>query len=57
MHYATDETRGHLNLDDIERFCKELGASDATPRARLSITPSSLPNEPTVVLLEKTRRP
>ncbi|HEV7665292.1 MAG TPA: MBL fold metallo-hydrolase [Chloroflexota bacterium] len=57
MHYATDETRGHLTLDDIERFCKELGATEATPRARLSITQSSLPNEPTVMLLEKSRRP
>src|SRR5205085_12143252 len=56
MHYATDETRGHLALDEIERFCKELGATDAAPRPRLSITPASLPSEPTVVLLEKTRR-
>ncbi len=55
MHYATEETRGHFQLDEIERFCKELGASDATPRARLSITPSSLPSEPTVVLLERAR--
>src|SRR5712691_10609091 len=57
MHYATEETRGHLALDEIERFCKELGASEAAPRARLSVTPSSLPSEPTVVLLEKSRRP
>jgi L-ascorbate metabolism protein UlaG (beta-lactamase superfamily) len=57
MHYATDETRGHVALDEIERFCKELGATEATPRARLSITPTSLPSEPTVVLLERTRRP
>jgi L-ascorbate metabolism protein UlaG (beta-lactamase superfamily) len=57
MHYATEETRGHLALDEIERFCKELGATDATPRARLSVSPSSLPHEPTVVLLEKSRRP
>jgi L-ascorbate metabolism protein UlaG (beta-lactamase superfamily) len=57
MHYATEETRGHFALDEIERFCKELGATDASPRARLSITPTSLPSEPTVVLLEKTRRP
>lgn len=57
MHYATEETRGHLALDEIERFCKELGATDASPRARLSITPTSLPSEPTVVLLEKSRRP
>jgi L-ascorbate metabolism protein UlaG (beta-lactamase superfamily) len=57
MHYATDETRGNLALDEVERFCKELGATEASPRARLSITPTSLPNEPTVVLLEKSRRP
>jgi L-ascorbate metabolism protein UlaG (beta-lactamase superfamily) len=56
MHYATDETRGYLSLDAIERFCKELGATDATPRARLSITSGTLPSEPTVVLLERSRR-
>jgi L-ascorbate metabolism protein UlaG (beta-lactamase superfamily) len=56
MHFATEETRGHLALDEIERFCKELGASDAAPRARLSVTPQSLPTEPTVVLLERWRR-
>lgn len=52
MHYATDETRGHLVLDEMDKFCKELGATDAAPRARLSITPSSLPSEPTVMLME-----
>ena len=57
MHYATEETRGFLPLDDIDRFCKELGATETTPRQRLSVTPSSLPSEPTVVLLEKSRRP
>ena len=57
MHYATEETRGFLPLDEIERFCKELGATETTPRQRLSVTPSSLPSEPTVVLLEKSRRP
>jgi L-ascorbate metabolism protein UlaG (beta-lactamase superfamily) len=55
MHYATDETRGRLVLDEVERFCKELGATDAAPRPRLSITPGSLPSEPTVVLLEPRR--
>jgi L-ascorbate metabolism protein UlaG (beta-lactamase superfamily) len=57
MHYATEETRGFVPLDEIEKFCKELGATEAAPRARLSVTPSSLPSEPTVVLLEKSRRP
>jgi L-ascorbate metabolism protein UlaG (beta-lactamase superfamily) len=53
MHYATEETRGHVALDDIERFCRELGASEASPRARLNVTPASLPSEPTVVLLDR----
>jgi L-ascorbate metabolism protein UlaG (beta-lactamase superfamily) len=52
MHYATQETRGHLVLDDVNRFCKELGATEVAPRTRLSITPSSLPSEPTVMLME-----
>jgi L-ascorbate metabolism protein UlaG (beta-lactamase superfamily) len=52
MHYATSETRGVLELDDVGRFCKELGATEAAPRTRLSITPSSLPGEPTVMLME-----
>ena len=56
MHYATDETRGELTLDDVDRFCKELGATEAAPRSRLSITPASLPSEPTVVLMEPSRR-
>ena len=51
MHYATDETRGQLALDEVDRFCKELGATEVAPRARLSITPSSLPSEPTVMLM------
>jgi L-ascorbate metabolism protein UlaG (beta-lactamase superfamily) len=52
MHYATAETRGKLVLDEVERFCKELGATEAAPRSRLSITPASLPSEPTVALME-----
>jgi len=52
MHYATDETRGSLVLDDVSRFCKEMGATEAAPRSRLSVTPSSLPSEPTVMLME-----
>lgn len=52
MHYATEETRGNLVLDDVGRFCKELGATEIAPRSRLSITPTSLPSEPTVALME-----
>jgi L-ascorbate metabolism protein UlaG (beta-lactamase superfamily) len=52
MHYATDETRGRLTLDEVDRFCKELGATDVAPRSRLNITPTSLPSEPTVALMQ-----
>ena len=55
MHYATQETRGQVPLDEVERFCKELGATEAAPRGRLSVTPTTLPSEPTVVLLEARR--
>ena len=55
MHYATAETRGQIVLDEVERFCKELGATEAAARPRLSITPTALPAEPTVVLLEPRR--
>jgi L-ascorbate metabolism protein UlaG (beta-lactamase superfamily) len=53
MHYATEETRGRVDLDEIERFCRELGATDTSPRGRLNVTAASLPSEPTVVLLER----
>jgi L-ascorbate metabolism protein UlaG (beta-lactamase superfamily) len=53
MHYATGETRGALELDTVERFCREMGAANVQPQSRLSVSPSSLPNEPTVVLLER----
>ncbi len=53
MHFATDATQGHLQLDGIERFCRELGASEVSPRARLSVSATSLPSEPTVVLMER----
>jgi L-ascorbate metabolism protein UlaG (beta-lactamase superfamily) len=57
MHYATDETKGHIELDEVAKFCRELGASEVSPRARLNVSASSLPSEPTVVLLERSRQP
>jgi L-ascorbate metabolism protein UlaG (beta-lactamase superfamily) len=56
MHYATDETRGYVPLEEIEKFCREFGANEAVPRARLSVTASSLPSEPTVVIMEARAR-
>ncbi len=55
MHYATDETRGRVELDEVEKFCREMGATEVAPQNRLSVTPSSLPAEPAVVLLERRR--
>ena len=55
MHYATEETRAYVNLDEIEKFCREMGATEVAPRGRLSVTPSSLPSEPTVILLDSRR--
>ncbi|MBV9580260.1 MAG: MBL fold metallo-hydrolase [Chloroflexi bacterium] len=52
MHYATPETQGSLILDQVDQFCKELGATEVAPRSRLSITATSLPSEPTVALME-----
>ena len=55
MHFATPETQGHLELDSAERFCKEMGATSLVPQTRLSVTAGSLPDEPTVHLLEPRR--
>jgi L-ascorbate metabolism protein UlaG (beta-lactamase superfamily) len=55
MHYATDETRGHVPLEEIQKFCRELGATEVAPRARLNVTAASLPSEPTVVIMEPRR--
>jgi L-ascorbate metabolism protein UlaG (beta-lactamase superfamily) len=52
MHYETPQTLGHLELETAERFCREMGATGVVPQARLQVTASSLPAEPTVVLLE-----
>ncbi len=55
MHYATPETRGHVDLDEVERFCREMGATEVAPQNRLNVTPGNLPAEPAVVLLEQRR--
>lgn len=52
MHYARPEMHGTVPLEDMARFCKEMAVVDATPVPRLSVTATSLPAEPTVVLLE-----
>jgi hypothetical protein len=36
----------------LAKFLHEMGAKDATPQPKLTITPSSIPDETTTVLLE-----
>jgi L-ascorbate metabolism protein UlaG (beta-lactamase superfamily) len=55
MHYATAETDGHVALDSVERFCREMGATELVPQGRLNVTPGGLPSTPTVMLLERRR--
>lgn len=49
MHYQTGNVR--VELDSVERFCKEMGAGDLAPQPKLSVSRSSLPEATTLVLL------
>jgi L-ascorbate metabolism protein UlaG (beta-lactamase superfamily) len=53
MHYATDATS--VELEGVERFLREMGIADTQPQARLNVTRSSLPAEPTVTLMSYRR--
>jgi len=50
MHYAVPGVR--LNLESIDRFCREMGVQEVRPQPKLTVTPSSLPDEATVCVLE-----
>jgi len=50
MHYATEVSSAEL--EGVERFLHEMGLTSTERQARLNVTPSSLPAEPTVALLE-----
>lgn len=53
MHYATDVST--VELQGVDRFLREMGITQAEPQLRLNVTHSSLPDEPTVVLLQYRR--
>jgi L-ascorbate metabolism protein UlaG (beta-lactamase superfamily) len=53
MHYATDTSR--VELEDVQRFLREMGVSQLAAEARVNVTHGSLPAEPTVVLLQYRR--
>jgi L-ascorbate metabolism protein UlaG (beta-lactamase superfamily) len=55
MHYATAQTSGYLELDEVDRFCREMGAAETAVQNRLNVTAGNLPSESTVVLLEQRR--
>lgn len=53
MHYATADTT--VELEGVERFLREMGLAETAPQARLNVTRSSLPGEPTVTLMSYRR--
>lgn len=53
MHFKTEETP--LELEPVGKFLREMGVTDPKPQPRLVVTKGSLPEEPTVVLLDYTR--
>jgi L-ascorbate metabolism protein UlaG (beta-lactamase superfamily) len=55
MHYETQQTTGYVELDGVDRFCREMGATEAAVQNRLNVTASNLPSEATVILLEQRR--
>jgi L-ascorbate metabolism protein UlaG (beta-lactamase superfamily) len=51
MHYAVPGV--NIKFESVERFCREMGATDVKPQSRLNVSATSLPSEPTLVLLER----
>jgi L-ascorbate metabolism protein UlaG (beta-lactamase superfamily) len=50
MHYRTPAAS--LALDEVDRFCREVGTSDVTPQPRLNVTRGGGGDALTLVLLE-----
>ena len=50
MHYALSGVK--VELESVERFCREMAVEEAHPQQRLAVTRSSLPDDTSVVLLE-----
>lgn len=49
MHYAIDRLK--VQLDPVDRFCKEMAVDILETQTRLSVSKTSLPEQTTVVLL------
>lgn len=52
MHYKIEGLK--FELEGVANFLKEMGAENALPQPKLSITKERLPEEPQVVVLSKT---
>lgn len=52
MHYKLPGMK--FELDEVEKFLKEMGVENVTPVSKLSITKDKLPDEPQVVVLTKS---
>lgn len=52
MHYLIPGLK--FPLEEVDKFQKEMGAEEAAPQAKLSITKEKLPEEPLVVVLNKS---
>lgn len=50
MHYATDSS--NVELEPLDRFLREMGITESEPVQRLNVSPSTLPPEPAVVVLQ-----
>ena len=53
MHYRTEVVRAEL--DTLDPFLKQMGLSEIAPQPRLTLTPSSLPAQTQVVVLDLRR--
>jgi L-ascorbate metabolism protein UlaG (beta-lactamase superfamily) len=53
MHYKTEVIKD--DLGPLDRFLKELGATQAEPQTKLTVTRSSLPHETQLMLLDYRR--
>jgi hypothetical protein len=50
MHYKIPSLK--LDLEDVERFLKEMGVSRPEAESTLKVTPTTVPEETQIVLLD-----
>jgi L-ascorbate metabolism protein UlaG (beta-lactamase superfamily) len=50
MHYKTEAIA--IELDPVDKFCREMGVKSCQPQPKLSVTKSTLPSETEVLILD-----